>query len=693
MPAFAPKQPAIVAFTLAALGAMMTEVWTVREPIWADQWAQQRRRIPARGNAEPGPWDNERTPYNAEPMRACSDPSLTQVSMMKASQLGATDSLIFNTLGWAIDESPGPELIIMPSDRLAKRTVKMRLIPSIKASPTLRAKYASGKAESTTEVLVFSTMDVVLAGSNSATNVRSTPFRRVKIDDFDLCEPSTKEEATQRMASFENDSTMLVCVGTPSYADTGIHAEYEAGDRRRYLCPCPHCGTFHEWIFDNLVWSGGINADPGKVLTAAYMRCPSCLCRIENNVKPWCLHWGCWQPDGVNVEPPAGIANEPGAFREWTKTKEARDLHEVGFPHPAYRITGEADHPAERHRSYRISSLYSPFKPFGWVAEAFIRSGGRPERDWRNGKLGLPARGRGEDVSLEAVRALCIPEDQGGYKSGTVPADIVVLVTAIDVGADHCHVLTVGYTNKMQAAAWIDARRIEAPRGMLKAIAPELQALSFEHGAGGKMRPVLFFPDSRHRTGEVYDLCLALGAHHAYPILGVATKSGDPVTAHTFSKGPDGEALPGTLQRYRVDTNHWSEEVWARIYNAAGLDRDEKVAIDTTGAKTLRMPENVEEAHLRMFTSEHCVKGVWEKKPGREDNHLVDCLRYAEAGLFKSGGMLITPEYTREIHGWEFWGWTPPEGTPPPAIVRAQRAFKQTDDPLVRRVQNRTRPS
>lgn len=682
--------PAVVAITIAALGAMMKEVWAVRTPRQVDAWATDCRRIPQRGNAEPGPWDNERTPYNIEPMRACGDPTLTQVSMMKASQLGATDSLIFNTMGWAVDEDPGPELIIYPNERLAKRTVKTRLLPSIKASPSLRAKYSAGKAESSMEVLVFETMDVVLAGSGSATNVRSTPFRRVKIDDFDLCEESVKEEATQRMGSFETVSTMLVCVGTPSWSEVGIHKEYLAGDQRRYLCPCPHCGTFREWTFDDLVWKDGLSADPGEVEDNAFIRCRECAGPITNNDKPWCLRWGCWLPEGMECEGPE--LTEGVSFKAWTKTAAAIKAHKVGFPHTEYRITGEATNPAKKHQSYRISSLYSPFKKFGWVAVEFVKSGGRPGRDWLNGKLGLPQKSQGEEITLEAVRAICIPEDRGGYKSGTVPADVLILCTVLDIGPDHAWALTLGYTERMKAAVWVEGWRIESPRGTLKALAPELDALSYPHMAGGVMRPVLYFIDAQHRTGEVYDLCLALGHKRAFPIKGVDALSA-PVEAKEFQKGPDGKVLKDSLKRVKVNTNHFSEVIWARLFTAAGLDRSDKVTLlEGVEGETLRMPENVPEAHLKMFTSEHCVKGVWQKKPGRDDNHFLDDCRYGEAGMIHSGGReLITREFAKEKTGFEYFGWTPPEDYEAPAIAEIVREVRQKKDPLVSRVTRRRR--
>lgn len=664
------------------LRGVFAEAWNVRDPLTPDRWSEAYRIVP-RGNAEPGAWRNARTPYLIEPMRMAGDPSVSQLSMMKGSQLGATDALLANRLGWAVMEDPGSELIILPTDRLAKRTVKLRLNPTIRASPELRKRFSTAKAESTMETLVFGSMFAIVCGSNSPTNLRSVPFRRVTIDDFDICEESAYEEGTQRMGSFDGVPTLMTCIGTPSFWERGIHAQYLAGDRRRYLVPCPHCGIYWEWLFDHLIWKGQLRADPGEVAETAYMRCPSCRGHTENHHKPWCLSWGCWQPDGVQVLLPRGV--EPEGFKAWTEKHE--DRHELGFVHPDQVLEGEPDHPARAHRSYRISSLYSPFKPFGWVAEGFIRAGGNPDKDWWNGKLGIPVKSRGEDVTLETVRKLCVPEELGGYKLGTVPEDVAILTTAIDVGSDHAWVLTVGYSYRMTVAYWIDARRIPAPRGFLKALAPDLLKLSFPHAKGGAMRPLLYFVDQGHRAPEVYQLCLALNRRRAFPIKG-APATAEAVVAKTFERGPDDELLPDSLTRLVVNTNHWSESVWTRVFTSAGVDVDERAEImKAAEPELLKLPEDVPEEHLRMFTSEQCTKGIWEKKPGREDNHLVDLLRYAEAGMFRSGGRSLTLELAMQENGVPFWGWTPPEGTAPPtAIARAQRSVKQTNNALARRV-------
>ncbi len=648
--------------TREAIGSVASELWTYRVPMNADDWAGKYRIIPARGNPEPGRWSNDRTPYLREPMRMCSDPSIRQVSAMKGSQLGFTDALIFNTAAWAVDQDPGPELLILPSDRLAKRTVKVRFVPSIKATPVLAGKYRTSKAESTMEIQVFTTMDLVVCGSNSSTNVRSTPFRRVKIDEFDLCEPSTKEEATQRMAAFEHAPTLLVANGTPSFAGIGIHREVLAGDRRRYLCPCPHCGDYHEWVWENLVWSGGLQADPDEVEAKAFLRCPKCSGRIENYHKPWCLRWGCWAPDGVNVHIPDTIK----AFREWTMTDEAKADHQVGFRHPALLVSGEPENPTLAHRSYRISSLASPFKTFGWVAIEFIKSGGRPDRDWVNGKLGRPWQSKGEDVTLSVVRKVAKPVEQNGYKGGEVPEDVIVLGVGLDIGADHAWMLTGGFSAKMGRQYWIETRRIEAPRGMLRALAPFLLGLSYPHAAGGTMKPLLYFVDQGHRAQEVYDLCTELGHMRAFPMKGVPATS-EAVASKTFQIGSDGKPLQHSLKRILTNTNYWSEVLFARLFATAGVDRKNESAenaIQTAGmeAHTLHLPADLPEAHAQQFTSEQCVDGVWEKKPGREDNHLLDCARMLESGMVASGGMLLTPDEFMRIKGVPRANWTPPDG-------------------------------
>ena len=90
-------------------------------------WADQHRVLPQRAAAEPGPWRTSRTPYLREIMDRLSPSDPTQVVVfMKGSQLGGTEAGN-NWLGFLIDCSPGPVMMVQPTVEMAKRVSKQRI--------------------------------------------------------------------------------------------------------------------------------------------------------------------------------------------------------------------------------------------------------------------------------------------------------------------------------------------------------------------------------------------------------------------------------------------------------------------------------------------------------------------------------------------------------------------------------------
>ena len=68
-------------------------------------------------------------------MDALSDPSITRIVVPKAAQVGATEAIINNVLGYYIHQDPAPILVIMPTLELAEAWSKDRLAPMIRDTP------------------------------------------------------------------------------------------------------------------------------------------------------------------------------------------------------------------------------------------------------------------------------------------------------------------------------------------------------------------------------------------------------------------------------------------------------------------------------------------------------------------------------------------------------------------------------
>ena len=72
------------------------------------QWADKYRRLSKESSAEPGRWITDKVPYQREMMDAITDPKVTKVVAMLASQTGKTDALILNPIGYYAHLDPSP---------------------------------------------------------------------------------------------------------------------------------------------------------------------------------------------------------------------------------------------------------------------------------------------------------------------------------------------------------------------------------------------------------------------------------------------------------------------------------------------------------------------------------------------------------------------------------------------------------
>lgn len=66
------------------------------------QWADKYRRLSSESSAEPGRWRTSKAPYQREIMDAVCDMRVQKVVIMSAAQIGKTDALILNPIGYYI---------------------------------------------------------------------------------------------------------------------------------------------------------------------------------------------------------------------------------------------------------------------------------------------------------------------------------------------------------------------------------------------------------------------------------------------------------------------------------------------------------------------------------------------------------------------------------------------------------------
>ena len=368
------------------------------------EWSDKYRVLSSVASAEAGRWRTDRTPYLREVMDSMSfvgeNRFIQEVVFAKGSQIGGSEAGL-NFVGWAIDQSPGPMLLVQPTDLLAKRLSKQRLDPMIEECPRLREKVEEKKSRDSANTMLSKNFPggmIILTGSNSPTNLRSTPCRYIFFDEIDAYpkdaggEGSPVELGEARARTFSRRK--IIKVSTPTReGDSVIMSEYAETDMRKYFVPCPFCKHEQTIEWDRLKWDKDEN---GKHLFhTVHLECENCDEPIGENHKGKMLELGRWIPTNENPTKP-------------------------------------------RARGYHLSALYSPPGWLSWeeVARKWVKDSKNVQKriTFINTILGLPY----SEKSKETPQWQDLLNRRESYDVGLIPeaAKGGVLVAGVDVQKD-----------------------------------------------------------------------------------------------------------------------------------------------------------------------------------------------------------------------------------------------------------------
>lgn len=420
-----------------------------------------------------------------------------------------------------------------------------------------------------------------------------------------------------------------------------------------------------------------------KVRRTAWYECENgkCLGRIESGDRALILLAGLWVRHGQRV-----IVKNPEKFTRWLRERARAELmgkgvsgmlEAVAKAGGGVEIEGEA--PMTGTRGYHVNQLYSPFRTFGHVAADFIEARGEPGRDFINARLGEPWKQPGQRTEENQIIELATttPEGDAPYVCGVVPnhppvgspGGVLVLIGSIDVQMDHVYYTVRGF-GEGERSWLIDRGRIECPEAPdVKGKASRHQGIEASRGevideSTGEVMPIVpadpayqslladnwalvadlvrrRFPiDGTDRTLDVRRWCIdmqyrtrevlifaqrmagqmvpvqgdgQLPAHmlHELRAYGKTAKRGGVTVANQFAG----------LEFIAVNSDHWKDYVWRHLL----------MRPPTPGC--WRWPRDTGHDYARQMTSEHRVtlrtnkgfKQHWELRPGRKDNHFLDC--------------------------------------------------------------------
>jgi phage terminase large subunit GpA-like protein len=281
-------------------------------PMTVSEWADQYRRLPTKGAAEPGRWRTARVPFAKEIMDVLSDhpkyAHIQRVVFKKPTQVAGTE-IGNNWVGSVMSRMKVPMMVIQPTIDLAERWSKQRLAAMIEDTPCLRALIAPSRSRdsgNTTLLKEWPGGVLIVSGANSSASLRSMPARYLFADEVDAYpldldgegDPLSLAEA--RTSTFAAGRKLFIC-STPTIKTLSvIDREYEQSDQRRYHLPCPHCLSFQPLVWDHLHWQ------EGNPHAAVYV-CAECGAEIREHHKTDMLAAGRWVSENPGSDYAAGF--------------------------------------------------------------------------------------------------------------------------------------------------------------------------------------------------------------------------------------------------------------------------------------------------------------------------------------------------------------------------------------------------
>jgi phage terminase large subunit GpA-like protein len=569
------------------------------------EWADKYYRLSAESSAQPGKWRSR--PYQRGILDAITDPAVERVSVMKSARVGYT--LCINAaIAYHMHHDPCSIMVVQPTVDGAKKYSKEFIAPMLRDVEVLADRVkGTGVKTSGRTILDKSFPGGVLSmvGANSGAGFRMSSRRVAIFDEVDGYPPSAGDEgdpiALGENRTLEFWNRKIIAGSTPTISGSSrIEQLFEAGDRRRYHVPCPHCGHM-DHLTPREQNDGGhfMRWDTGRPDTASFV-CRSCGCEIEEKHKRAMIEAGEWRAAG--------------------------------------EFTG--------HASFHIWAAYSMSPNTTWpqIAKEFVaatKAGPEKLRAVINTLFGETWQERGEAPDHERLY-----ERREPYAIGTVPSpSILALTCGVDVQKDRFVFEVVGWAANKESWS-IDYGELYGDTALdstWNILDERLLARTYPGVDGAQHVISMLAIDSGAFTQPVYDwarrhpisrVIAVKGDDGPRPIIGAASKVDINFRGKRMQHG------------YRVFPVG-SDTAKGELYGWLSMPRGD----GDPPAGWCHFPEHDPE-YFKQITAEHLVTVVnrttnrstrhWHVITNRE-NHALDCRVYARAAAALLGIDRLTP--------------------------------------------------
>lgn len=573
------------------------------EDMTVSQWAEKYRVLSRESAAEAGPWRNSRTPYMVEIMDSFDDPRVHDIAVVAMSQTGKSE-LELNIIGKIIHQDPAPILYIQPDLTEARKFSTVRIAPMIRDCRVLRERVADVKSRDTRNTILQKSFPggmLTMVGSQTPSALASMPVKNVIGDEIDRWAASAGSEgdpwelAEKRTTTFYN--AKRVAVSTPTTKGASRIADlFEKGTQEKWYSQCPHCGAWHEVLFNDIKFDFETIKNGRKI-----------------NYVLHSVHWCCPSCGGLSTE------------------KEMRDS-------PAKWVAENPEAIKRGRRSFWVNAFFSPWRSWDDICIKFLEVRKDPQqlKVFYNTVLGQLWEERGDLADEDTF--LARREDYGTRDDGTpieLPEGVLVLTCGVDTQDDRLEYEVVGWGH--YGESW----------GIKKGIImgdPNDDAVWFR--LDDVVSHVYRFANGRGLTISM--TCVDSGGHKTQSVY---RHCRDRLQKRVFAiKGQGGDGIPFTKPPSKVKIVVNGVAIGQTWLYSLGVDAGKAeimaaLKVQEAGPKYCHFPKGSEQGYdlaffngllserLVMKTERGRTRWVWEKILGHERNEALDCRNYALAAF------------------------------------------------------------
>ena len=546
-----------------------------KSPLTVSEWADKHRLLTSEGSAEAGEWRTSRVPYLREIMDALSEDSpARKVVFMKSSQVGGTEAGA-NWIGYIMAHAKGPVAIVMPTEKALNDWMSQKFDPMGASTPAVRDVLATrsnraGDNSASRKRFVGGIFYAKTAGSTA--ELKSTSLRYAIADEVDEYDWTTLQgnplELLEVRQKTFHDRKLFV-VSSPTVKDASrIEEQFELGDQRRYMVPCPHCGERQHLVWANIRW----HAVKGRV-TRAWYNCHECGAEIDEHQKPAMLAAGKWQPHN-----PDGL---------W--------------------------------RSYHINALYAPIgigENWCELAERWLLAQNDLTKliAFINTALGETWADRSRDIKPNVLLARAEP-----YDLRTVPPGCLVITAGVDVQDDRLEIQITGWGRHDRS--WVLDYHVlpgsPSDDKLWMRLAEYINGAAFENCRGKTLRIEATAIDTGgHHTHMVYAFVRSGAIKRAIACKGASTPGriilGKPSKQDVNLRG---QTLKKGVSLYLVGTDTAKALLYGRLHDDTDKPADER---------KVHFSHRLEDWYYDQLVSEtyNPRRQRWELKKGKRNEAL-----------------------------------------------------------------------